>query len=368
MCFSPESITNTHRQEASDHYLTFKNIVNTLTHDYQTLLLEASHKNITKAAQIVASGGNVAFPTETVYGLGAGVFHEEAVQNIFRAKGRPSDNPLIVHCAEKQDLVSITDLSPQNFSPFHQEFFDVLFERFCPGPLTFILPKKNVVPDIVTAGLHTVAVRFPKHPVALELIRKTGEPLVAPSANRSGYPSPTTAAHVMHDLEGRIDAVLDGGTCALGIESTVINILANPPHILRPGSITLDKLNTVAEQFGVRFEENSTNGKDKQPPLSPGMKYRHYAPNAQVLIVDSLEEAEAVFVRFSRAKIFTGSAKSLLGKSTLNTTIYALSEQNLYAELRAADDERLEAVIVIYDDVLRQNVALMNRLRKAAEG
>ncbi len=342
--------------------------MNSLTHDHQTLLLEASHKNITKAAQILASGGNVAFPTETVYGLGAGVFHEEAVQNIFRAKGRPSDNPLIVHCAEKQDLTSIADLSPQKFSAFHQEFFDVLFEQFCPGPLTFILPKKALVPDIVTAGLDTVAVRFPKHPVALELIRKTSEPLVAPSANRSGYPSPTTAAHVMHDLQGRIDAVLDGGSCEIGIESTVINILAHPPQILRPGSITLEELNTIAEQFGVRFEENSAQAKSKQAPLSPGMKYRHYAPNAKVLIVDSLEEAEAVFVQFSRAKILTGSAKSLVGKSSLNTTIYELSEQNLYAELRAADDANLDAVIVIYDEVLRHNVALMNRLRKAAEG
>lgn len=331
-----------------------------------THLLQATPKNITKAAQILRSGGNVAFPTETVYGLGACVFNDGAVRRIFVAKGRPSDNPLIVHCAEKYDVERVADIS--RLSPQQQALFHALYTEFCPGALTFILPKQAPVPDSVTAGLDTVAVRFPKHPVAAQLIREAGEPLVAPSANRSGYPSPTTAAHVMHDLEGRIEAVLDGGACELGIESTVVNILTNPLHILRPGSITKEDLERIAGQFELKVRVEASNEaalkaeKQKTAPRSPGMKYRHYAPKARVILVPTENEA------FQQAQTIPASRIFAYTAYPQNTSIYQLSEQNLYAELRQADNDGLDAVIILVDDALRANAGLMNRLSKAAEG
>jgi L-threonylcarbamoyladenylate synthase len=336
------------------------------SHSLETIVLSSTPQNITKAAQILRSGGNVAFPTETVYGLGACVFRDDAVRSIFLAKGRPSDNPLIVHCAEKRDVERIADLS--RLTSQQQVLFDTLYTAFCPGALTFILPKRATVPDSVTAGLNTVAVRFPKHPVALALIREAGEPLVAPSANRSGYPSPTTAAHVLHDLEGRIEAVLDGGTCELGIESTVINILSEPLHILRPGSITQKDMQSIATQFGLNVVVPTSNDEvlskeeGNAAPRSPGMKYRHYAPKARVILAESEQAAFLHAQNYPATRIFAYSSHSS------NTSIYSLSEQNLYAELRKADDDGLDAVIVIADDVLRSNAGLMNRLAKASEG
>jgi L-threonylcarbamoyladenylate synthase len=328
----------------------------------QTRLLESTPANIVEAAQILRSGQLVAFPTETVYGLGACVFNEAAVRSIFVAKGRPSDNPLIVHCADKQDMERVTDLFAPIFTADVQRFFHALFERFCPGPLTFVLPKHSDVPDSVTAGLETVAVRFPAHSVAVQLIRAAGEPLVAPSANRSAYPSPTTAAHVLHDLEGRIAAVLDGGACAVGIESTVVNILTKPPVILRPGHITKKELDEVAIQLGMQpFYDVAFDSTVPAIPPSPGMKYRHYAPNAAVVLVESLHEAEIIQQRFHSSRIFAHS--SLVGE----VSIHPLSEQNLYAELRSADDDGIDGVIIVCSDALRLNIALMNRITKASE-
>ncbi len=326
-----------------------------------TEVLESSPVNIAEASQMLRSGRLVAFPTETVYGLGASIFNGVAVQSIFAAKGRPSDNPLIVHCAEKRDVERVADLSSPTFTQNSAVLFHALYERFCPGPLTFVLPKHSQVPDVVTAGLATVAVRFPAHPVAIALIREVGEPLVAPSANRSGYPSPTTAAHVLHDLQGRIEAILDGGTCEIGIESTVVNILTDPPCILRPGRISKKELNEVALQLGLAaFESVTHDSSSLAAPPSPGMKYRHYAPKAQVVLVESLAAAEKILHHFSRSRVFADSSLAD------GVSIHALSEQNVYAELRSADEEAIDSIIIICDDALRENIALMNRIEKAA--
>ncbi len=315
-------------------------------------------ENITEAVQFLHSGELVAFPTETVYGLGARVFDESAVRRIFVAKGRPSDNPLIVHCAEKADVISVSEPLPSR----QQGLFDALYEAFCPGALTVLLPKHSSVSEVVTAGLETLAVRFPAHPVAQALIRAVGEPLVAPSANRSGYPSPTTARHVLDDLSGRIAAVIDGGVCAVGIESTVVNILTESLTILRPGSITKEQLDRVALAQGFQpfvYASGKESGKNNAP-LSPGMKYRHYAPNACVLLASSLEEASVLATINSPALILARP------EYADGASIHALSEQSLYGALRNADDEGFRAVILVCDDAIQNNIALMNRISKAA--
>lgn len=322
-----------------------------------TRLFSSSEHHIAEAAQLLRSGELVAFPTETVYGLGARVFDESAVRRIFVAKGRPSDNPLIVHCAEKVDVERVSESLDES----RQVLFDALYEAFCPGALTILLPKHPSVPDSVTAGLETVAVRFPAHSLAQALIRAVGEPLVAPSANRSGYPSPTTAQHVMSDLEGRIAAVIDGGACSVGIESTVVNILAPELTILRPGSITKEQLDGVAlEQGFAPFVYANENASGNAAPLSPGMKYRHYAPNADVLVASSLEEAQQLALVHAPAQILARN-EHIDGAS-----IIELSEQSLYAALRNADAEKCRTVIILCDEEVQKNVALMNRITKAA--
>lgn len=322
-----------------------------------TRLFSSSELHIAEAAQLLRSGELVAFPTETVYGLGARVFDESAVRRIFVAKGRPSDNPLIVHCAEKADVKRVSE----PLEKLQQELFDALYEAFCPGALTILLPKHPSVPDCVTAGLETVAVRFPAHPIAQALIRAVGEPLVAPSANRSGYASPTTAPHVMSDLEGRIAAVIDGGACSVGIESTVVNILASELTILRPGSITKEQLDGVAvEQGFAPFVYANANASVAAAPQSPGMKYRHYAPNADVFLASSLEEAQQLALVYAPAQILARS-EYMDGAS-----IVELSEQSLYAALRNADAAGCRTVIILCDEEVQKNVALMNRITKAA--
>lgn len=324
-----------------------------------TQSFDVSKQSIQKAAQLLRSGELVAFPTETVYGLGARVFDESAVRRIFVAKGRPSDNPLIVHCAEKADVGRIAEPLDEP----KQALFDALYEAFCPGALTILLPKRSAVPDAVTAGLETVAVRFPAHLIAQELIHAVGEPLVAPSANRSGYPSPTTAQHVLHDLSGRIAAVIDGGACAVGIESTVVNILTESLTILRPGSITKEQLDKVALAQGFQpfmYASGKKNGEKNAVPLSPGMKYRHYAPNARVLLASSLEEASLLATTNSPALILARS------EYADGATVHELSEQSLYGALRKADSEGFHTVILVCDGEVQNNIALMNRISKAA--
>lgn len=232
---------------------------------------------IETAAALLRAGEVVAMPTETVYGLAANAFDAAAVAKIFAAKGRPQDNPLIVHISDTEDLYKIArDVPPEAIA---------LFERFAPGPLTVILKKQDAIPDAVSAGLPTVAVRQPSHPVARALIKAAGVPLAAPSANLSGFPSPTNALDVFDDLNGRIAAILDGGPCDFGIESTVVTLASDPPRLLRPGVITVEELKSVLGTVAVDAAVLNPL-KEGETAASPGMKYRHYAPKAKIYIVE----------------------------------------------------------------------------------
>lgn len=234
------------------------------------------------AAQIIRQGGLVAFPTETVYGLGANALLGDAVAKIFEAKGRPSDNPLIVHISDLCQLEEIVSLIPPKAK--------MLIERFWPGPLTLILPKNDNIPDEVTAGLPTVGVRFPKHPVAQAFISMAGVPIAAPSANTSGKPSPTTAQHVIGDLFGKIDAVIDGGNANVGLESTIVDVSGEIPVLLRPGGITYEQLCEVLGEVALGQSVTEQLSGD-MTAIAPGMKYPHYSPNAQVVVVKGKDEA-----------------------------------------------------------------------------
>lgn len=242
--------------------------------------LSPEPSRINEAAEIIKKGGTVAFPTETVYGLGADALNPDAIKKVFKAKGRPSDNPLIVHISDMEALKLIA-MRPSKTALS-------LMDAFWPGPLTVILKKKKVVPEIVTGGLDTVAVRMPDNKIALSLINKSGVPLVAPSANLSGRPSPTKAKDVADDLSGRIDAVIDGGKTKIGIESTVIDMTTIPPTILRPGGLTVEEIEKVIGS--VRILSAGHEPQEHGPTRSPGLKYRHYAPKARMIIVSGDEK------------------------------------------------------------------------------
>ncbi|MEN9343534.1 MAG: hypothetical protein RLZZ453_321 [Chlamydiota bacterium] len=289
-----------------------------------------------KAAALLKQGHLVAFPTETVYGLGAALCQEEAILQIYAVKGRPSDNPLIVHVSAIEQVEAIAVCIP---SAFYK-----LATAFWPGPLTVVLPKHPSFCSVATAGLNSVAVRMPSCKVALELISQVGSPVVAPSANLSGKPSPTEAAHVLQDLEGEIAAVIDGGPSLFGIESTVVSLLEGAVQLLRPGSIHKEALEEV---LGCKIEESIST-----QALAPGMKYRHYAPKCPVFLVETEEELLLTARSFQQAMILSGNP-------------HPLSEATLYRTLRLADEKGCDAVIVLLDKALLLQPALMNRLKKA---
>ncbi len=325
----------------------------------QTEILDAS--TVFRAAEILRNGGIVAFPTETVYGLGANAFSPSAVEKIFKAKGRPSDNPLIVHIAEIETVGDLAEEFP--------EAARRLAEKFWPGPLTIILKRKSVVPDVVTAGLDTVGIRMPYEPLARELIRLAGVPVAAPSANISGRPSPTTAAHTIDDMNGRADAVLCGGDCRVGVESTVLDMSGDVPTVLRPGGITADEIEAVigTVRSGRGLSEN-------EAPKSPGMKYRHYAPRAQVIILDGgTDEAKRTLKAAADKKIgvmaFERDAAAFEG---LCESVFCLGStpedaaQRLFFGLRELDKLGVD---VIYAPKIPDGdswAAVRNRLYKAA--
>ncbi len=241
-----------------------------------TTILKADENGIKTACEHLKSGELVAIPTETVYGLAADALNEKAVAKIFVAKGRPQDNPLIVHVAKLEDVVKLAKSVPQKAK--------LLMEKFCPGPLTVILPKADNVPDIVTAGLDSVAIRMPSHHVARAIIETSGCMLAAPSANLSGSPSPTTAQHVYNDLSGKIKYVVDGGECSVGLESTVVSVLEGKVHLLRPGAVTVDMLESVVGDITID-DAVLAKLKNTQKAMSPGLKYKHYSPKCKVTIV-----------------------------------------------------------------------------------
>lgn len=324
----------------------------------QTRILPFSDESAALAAEILKDGGIVGIPTETVYGLGANALDEKAVRDIFVAKGRPQDNPLIVH-------ISSIDMLP----PLVREIPDTakrLAERFWGGPLTMIFPKSEVIPNATSGGLDTVAVRMPESAAARAIIDKCGFPIAAPSANLSGSPSPTTAQHVFNDMNGRIPLIIDGGSCSCGVESTVICFRNGKIHVLRPGGITVEMLSEFAE---VEIDKAVTAKPDKdEKVLSPGMKYKHYSPKANVIIVNAHGKD---FEKYCSSHI---SGKTLaFGAGVTENGIFRdcgetseLQAQRLFAMLRDADNEDAQTVYVEMPSKEGIGLAVYNRLLRAA--
>ena len=331
----------------------------------ETRLLSADNAgDIAEAGKILKDGGLVGIPTETVYGLAANALDGAAAAKIFQAKGRPMDNPLIVHISEFSQIGRLVEAVPEQAR--------LLAERFWPGPLTMVLPKSPLIPDEVSAGLGTVAVRFPRHPVARAVIDAAGLPLAAPSANLSGRPSPTTAEHVMADLSGKIDAVLDGGPCSVGVESTVITLAVSPPRLLRPGGITLEQLRAVLEEVVLdQAVMNPLSAGAKA--ASPGMKYQHYSPKANVIILDGSLASYRDYVNSHReagtaALCYTGE------EAGLGVPAVCYGEENdsgeqareLFDALRRLDDIRAKTVYARCPEPKGVGLAVYNRLIRAA--
>jgi L-threonylcarbamoyladenylate synthase len=323
-----------------------------------TLYLPATESALELAAGIIARGGLVAFPTETVYGLGAGATDEQAVARIFQAKGRPPDNPLIVHIASLEQLPLVAREIPREAYR--------LAELFWPGPLSLVLYRSQQIPPGVSAGLPTVAVRMPNHPVALGLIKKAGVPIAAPSANRSGRPSPTSAFHVLEDLAGRIEAVLDGGRSLIGVESTVLDLTAPQPTLLRPGGVTRERLEVALGRQVVLPRWDGTS-----PPPSPGMKYRHYAPRAPLIVVVGSEArrhrlARSLLSWYERQGLKVGYLNPLRNfRGSLDKREKAFA-RSLYAALRAMDKGGADLIVAEGFPACGWGAVIMNRLCKAA--
>lgn len=324
----------------------------------------STHPIIEHSAALLRDGEVVAFPTETVYGLGADATSTVAVERIYEAKGRPSDNPLIVHIAKQEDLHTYVD----NLSEKAQKLVNV----FWPGPLTLVCNwKKGTVSDRVTAGLSTIAVRMPEHPVAISLIEAAGKPLAAPSANRSGKPSPTSAQHVLEDLNGRIPAIVDGGDTGFGVESTVLDTTVDPPILLRPGGVTQEEIEQVIGE--IRVDAGLATS---EAPRSPGMKYTHYAPEAPVSVVEGSIEWIQQTVRDAKAN---GEVVGWLGTKEACKVVPAdvcvetgvegdlLSiAKNLYAGLRSFNETNVTVIFAQSYPKEGVGYAVMNRLEKAA--
>ena len=332
----------------------------------ETLFLPAQAPETAQtAAQILRNGGLVALPTETVYGLGANGLDPEAVAKIFKAKGRPQDNPLILHIAEAADMEKYCHSIP--------EAAYRLAEAFWPGPLTLVLPAKQIVPSCTTAGLPTVAIRCPDNEVTREIIRLSGAPIAAPSANISGKPSTTTAAHVLHDHDGKIAAVVDGGPCRVGVESTILDLSEEKPRLLRPGGITEQQLCRIVGDIILDKAIVASVEKD-EVVKAPGMKYRHYAPDCKVLIVEGDLPAAVSYVREhfapgNRVLCFEEELEAFgefhplsYGKNADRDTLLA----GLFAALRELDDASIGTVFARCPDGSGKALAVQNRLGKAA--
>ena len=336
----------------------------------QTQLMSVAPDALATAGALIRAGELVAFPTETVYGLGANALDAGAVRRIFEAKGRPGDNPLIVHISALSQLVPLIDGEP---SPMAQALMDACW----PGPMTLIFPKSSLVPAEVTAGLDTVAVRYPAHPAARALIDAAGLPIAAPSANRSGRPSPTTARHVLEDMDGRIPLILDGGPCEVGLESTVIDVTGAEPRILRPGGVTPERIEAICG--GVRVDEAVMRPlKEGERPRSPGMKYRHYAPKGALTIVTG-GEARVIdrICRLYDQALSKGQSPLILAleghlsaygpRRTLSLGKDAAAMAHaLFNALRDADDLGADALFSEAVSTDGVGLAVMNRLGRAA--
>lgn len=331
-----------------------------------TLRLNADEPETVKTASgILKSGGLVALPTETVYGLGANGLNAAAVRKIFEAKGRPQDNPLILHLASASEMDGFCHAIPDAARE--------LARRFWPGPLTMVLPCRDVIPRETTAGLDTVAVRCPACAVTREIIRAAGTPIAAPSANRSGKPSPTTAEHVIHDMDGRIDAVVDGGPCRVGVESTIVDLSGGIPRLLRPGGVTPEQLKEV---LGELETDRAVTGQIAGDAVvrAPGMKYKHYAPQGQVLIVSGPAGKAADYVRkrFQPGDAALCFTEELPLYDGLSPMAYGSGDDpeslahGLFAALRALDRADIKTIYARCPESGGVGYAVRNRLGKAA--
>ncbi len=326
----------------------------------ETKILGTTTEEIDQAAQILSAGGLVAFPTETVYGLGADALNEKAVAKVYAAKGRPSDNPMIVHISSKDDLSMLTVEITEDM--------EKLSDRFWPGPMTMIVKRRSIVPDVTTGGLDTVGVRMPSAPEALELIRRAGCPVAAPSANLSGKPSPTCSRHVIDDLNGRIDAILCGGQCQVGIESTVIDMTGPQPMILRPGIITREDFERVLEKpvlldptLNRRPEEGA---EEKLTPKAPGMKYKHYAPKAEMIVFEGESRAVEQAIEAEKRKRETEGQKVCVILFVDNEQENAAHD--LFARLRQADQNGADVILSAALTERGIGFSVMNRMLKSA--
>ena len=314
-----------------------------------------SKEAITLAAEVIRKGGLVAFPTETVYGLGCDALNPEAVARVFEAKQRPSFDPLIVHIADKGALDRLAEaISPGDYR---------LMERFWPGPLTLLLPKRARVPDLVTAGLPTIAVRMPAHPVAQALIRESAVPIAAPSANPFGYVSPTCAQHVADGLGEGVDLILDGGPCPLGVESTIISMIGNRPELLRPGGITLEEINLVVGTV--------VQARGRLAMAAPGLIARHYATRTPLSILTAQEE-QLVMPRSERAGLLSVTKPRHPPHKYCSIEVLSASgdlreaAQHLFAALRRLDAQGLDRLYAEACDERGLGLAIMDRLRRCA--
>lgn len=328
--------------------------------------------SLREAGRIIREGGLVAFPTETVYGLGGNGLDAGASAKIYAAKGRPSDNPLILHIADPEALTDIVEEIP--------EAAKLLMERFWPGPLTIIFRKKDCVPYATTGGLDTVAVRMPSHRTAQMLIREAGVPIAAPSANLSGRPSPTTAEHVIRDLSGRIEMIIDSGAVGIGLESTIVDVTGERPVLLRPGYITYEMLEDLLKEVQIDPVITETKPDPNLKPKAPGMKYRHYAPKGDLVIVKGPMDAVIRAINEACEKDrAAGYTTGVLASSEAAASYHAdvvsdcgsrenLEEiaHNLFAVLRDFDEQGVEKIYAECFDGEALGMAVMNRLRKAA--
>ena len=337
-----------------------------------TFISKIDEKNIDKIeikkqAEILKKGDTVIFPTETVYGLGANALDEKAVSKIYEAKGRPSDNPLIVHIYDKHQVEELAkDISPKAH---------VVMDRFWPGPITIILNKKDIVPSRTSGGLDTVAIRMPSNPIAKELLKETNLPIAAPSANISGRPSPTKANHVYEEMNNRVDGIILGGDCTFGLESTVLDLTNDIPTILRPGSVTKEDLESVIGQ--VNIDPALENKEDNIKAKAPGMKYKHYSPNADVFIVSGGEKEVAEKINALVSENDKNNIKSVILCIEEHKNLYKgdtiilgrdLQEvgSNLFDSLIMADKKGYD---VVYTEAFENKGigrAIMNRLLKSA--
>jgi L-threonylcarbamoyladenylate synthase len=343
----------------------------------QTLMLKVNAENpdqakIQIAAQIIQNGGLVAFPTETVYGLGADALNPKAVLALFEAKKRPLDNPPIVHVANISEVYPMVTSVPDKA--------ELLMKQFWPGPLTIIFKHSKLVPSVTTAGLDTVAIRMPKHKVALELIKQSNCPIAAPSANLAGKPSPTTASHVYEDLNGRIDAIIDGGDTNIGVESTVLDLSVEPPMLLRPGGTPFEALKNVLGDVKLHPFVQAEQELPLQQIRSPGMKHKHYAPRAEVILVEGSvqavigkvkELAEAYKRKGAKVGILaTDETQSAYQASIIRSLgsrfNLASVAQSLFRLLREVDAQNVDVIIAEGVPSEGLGLAVMNRLRKAS--